>query len=253
MLGARLCLLLLIATLLSPPTARAAEWGSIKGRIIVEGTPAKLDPLTVTKDAFCIASPPPNEKVVIGKDNSLVNAIVYLRLNKNEHIEIHPDYTELLKRPVQLELKGCAFHPHVLLIRVGQTLKVKNADPLGHHASISSLVFSPAIEPGDFEVRVSQASSLPMPLVCNIHPWMIGYTLSLNHPYMAATDTDGRFEIKNIPAGEHEFQFWHETGSLKNIAFAGGKTDARGRAKLKVTSARSLDLGDIKVPARVLK
>ena len=27
---------------------------------------------------------------------------------------------------------------------------------------------------------------------------------------MAASGEDGSFEIKNVPAGKHEFQFWHE-------------------------------------------
>ena len=49
-----------------------------------------------------------------------------------------------------------------------------------------------------------------MPVVCNIHPWMKAYILSLDHPYMAVTGEDGTFEIKNMPAGQHEFQFWHE-------------------------------------------
>ena len=40
---------------------------------------------------------------------------------------------------------------------------------------------------------------------------------------MAVSGDDGTFEIKNIPAGKHEFQFWHEAaGYLKNVQFKGG-------------------------------
>ena len=65
---------------------------------------------------------------------------------------------------------------------------------------------------------------------------------------------DGKFEIKNIPAGQNEFQFWHEAqGYLKNLKFNGGMTDARsGRAKLTIPAGQTLDLGDIKVKASAL-
>ena len=75
-----------------------------------------------------------------------------------------------------------------------------------------------------------------------------------DHPYMAVSGEDGTFEIKNIPAGKHEFQFWHEApGYLKNLKFKGGTTDRQGRAELTIAAGQTLDLGDIKVPASVLK
>jgi hypothetical protein len=83
---------------------------------------------------------------------------------------------------------------------------------------------------------------------------MHGVLVVQDHPYMAASADDGTFEIKNIPAGEHEFQFWHEApGYLKNLKFQGGSTDRRGRAKLTIPAGGTLDLGDIKVPASVLQ
>ena len=63
--------------------------------------------------------------------------------------------------------------------------------------------------------------------------------MSHDHPYMAASGDDGTFEIKNMPAGKHEFQFWHETaGYLKNVKLKGGATDARGRAKLTIPAGQ---------------
>jgi hypothetical protein len=82
---------------------------------------------------------------------------------------------------------------------------------------------------------------------------MKAHLVSLSHPYMAASGDDGTFEIKNIPAGQHEFQFWHEApGYLKNMKLKAGTTDTRGRAKLTIAAGQTLDLGDIKVPAKVL-
>ena len=54
--------------------------------------------------------------------------------------------------------------------------------------------------------------------------------------------------IKNLPADtELEFQVWQEKiGFVKNVSFKGGKTDAKGRFKMKLKSGAN-DLGTIKV------
>ena len=32
----------------------------------------------------------------------------------------------------------------------------------------------------------------------------------MNHPFFAVTGSDGKFEIKNVPAGTYEIEAWHE-------------------------------------------
>jgi hypothetical protein len=236
--------------------ATAAEWGSIKGRILVEGTPPKPAPLVVNKDQFCIDKKPTNHSIVLGKDNSLANAIVYLRVPTGKKVDVHPDFEAKLKEPVVLDNKGCEFQPHITLVRVGQPLKVKNSDPVGHNTNVSIFAFNQIIPAnGELEIKATREEALPRDVACNIHPWMKGYVLSLNHPYSAVTgEEDGTFEIKNIPAGTHEFQFWHEAaGYLKNVKLKSGTTDTRGRAKLAIPAGQTLDLGDIKVQASALK
>ena len=51
----------------------------------------------------------------------------------------------------------------------------------------------------------------------------------------------------NCCADKHEAQ-----GNLKNLKLKSGTTDTRGRAKLTVAAGQTLDLGDIKVPAKAL-
>ncbi len=101
---------------------------------------------------------------------------------------------------------------------------------------------------------LNRAESIPLPVNCNIHPWMQAHVLVQDHPYMAASAEDGTFEIANVPAGKHEFQLWHEAvGYLKNAKYKGGAADRRGRAALTIAAGQTLDLGDIKVPASSLK
>lgn len=246
----------LLTLLVAGSITSAAEWGSLKGRFIVDGTPAKPPALLVNKDQFCINAMPKNEAIVVGKDNALVNALVYVRAPLGKKVEVAPEYEAELKKKVTLDNNGCAFHPHITTVRVGQTLVVKNSDPqpVSHNTNLSLLAQNPIIPAkSQTEFAVSKDSPLPTLVNCNIHPWMKGYLVSLAHPYVAVSDNDGKFEIKNIPAGSNEFQFWHEAaGYLKNIKFNGGVADNRGRAKITVKAGETLDLGDIKVPARVL-
>src|SRR5262249_22927018 len=152
----------------------AAGWGSLKGRFVVDGTPATLAPLNINKDPeYCNQHKPVNEEVVLGKDNSLVNAVVYLRAPLGKKVEVHPDYEAKLKEPAVLDNHFCTFHPHVLLVRVGQELLVKNSDDVGHNTKLELFGFNPIIPAKDkTEIKASVPSTLPSPVQCNIHPWM---------------------------------------------------------------------------------
>jgi len=248
--------LALFLVAISAGSMPAAEWGSLKGRFVVDGTPPKPAPLVVNKDQYCIDKKPANEAVVVGSNNALVNAVVYLRPALGKKVDIHPDYEAQLKEPAVLDNKGCAFHPHITMVRVGQKLVVKNSDPppVSHNTNIQLLGFNPIVPPeSNTEIVVSKDAPLPQLVNCNIHPWMKAHVLALAHPYMAVSGEDGSFEIKNIPVGAGEFQFWHEApGYLKSLKFNGGTTDMRGRAKITIAAGKTVDLGDIKVPARIL-
>ncbi len=236
--------------------ASAAEWGSLKGRFLIDGTAQKPADLPVNKDQFCIDKKPANESLVVGKDNSLVNAVVFLRAPLGKKVDIHPDYDAKFKQPVVLDNHFCAFKPHILLARVGQEISIKTSDPpaVGHNTNIELFAFNQTVPANGIVIKDTTAYPLPRPIACGIHPWMKAHILSLDHPYMVTSGEDGRFEIKNIPAGEHEFQFWQElAGNLKNTKLSSGTTDPKGRAKLKIEAGKTLDLGDIKVPARLLK
>lgn len=236
-------------------SSNAADWGSLKGRIIVDGTPTKAAPLVVTKDQFCIDKMPTNESIIIGKDNALVNAVVYLRLSTGQKVDVNPEYAAKASDAIVLDNNGCSFHPHVSLVRLGQSLDIKNSDPVGHNTNVNVLSFNQVIPAGsDTKVKVGASGPLPTEVACNIHPFMKGWILVQDHPYMAVSGEDGTFEIKDIPAGKHDFQFWQEAaGYLKNVKFKGGTTDKKGRAELTIEAGKTLDVGDIKVPASALK
>jgi len=233
----------------------AADWGSLKGRFVVDGTPAELPALQVDKDAVCMEAKPKNQALVIGDGNALANVVVYLRAPRTGKIAIHPDYEAELSKPVVLDNRGCEFHPHITLVRVGQPLEITNSDPTGHNTNVNVFSFNQTIPAmGKTQIKAPKDSPLPTPVVCNIHPFMKGHLLSLKHPYMAASGEDGTFEIKNLPVGKHEIQLWHEVpGYMKDLTTKAGKANRQGRVNVTITAGETVDLGDVKVPASMLK
>jgi len=235
----------------------AADWGTLKGRFVVEGKAPEAAALNTDKDqAVCAKHKLLSEKVVVDKDGDLANVVVYLR-DKNPAVA--PSYEASAKDTVVLDNKECHFVPHIVLLRTTQTLDVKNSDPVGHNTKadfINNASFNNLI-PADSDMKVagiSKDEGLPMPFACSIHPWMSGYILIRSNPYMAASAPDGTFEIKDLPAGkELDFQFWQEAaGNLKEVAGKGFKTDSKGRAKIMIKAGDN-DLGVIKVPAKLFK
>jgi plastocyanin len=238
----------------------AAGWGTIKGKFVVDGDVAKPAAVDASKEAFCANHDPApvNESVLVSDSGGLANVVVYLRPARGKAVEVHPDFDASKSEPVVLDNKGCSFHPHVVLVRTGQPLLIKNSDPVGHNTKTSLLKnanFNQTIPAGaELPFKLTKAEAIPLPVECSIHPFMKGFVLVKDDPYMIVSAADGTFEIKNVPAGSHEFEFWHEAaGRLKNLKHQGGALNRQGRAKLKVADGATLDMGDIKVPASSLK
>ncbi len=239
--------------------ANAADWGNLKGRLVFEGDPAKPDKINVNKDVeYCGKHDLVDETIIVGENEGLTNALIYLYVKKGKSVEVHPDLEKAGVEPVVLDNKGCRFEPHVMSLRTGQKLEIRNSDTgIGHNTN-AALFQNP-----DFNQLVSDTSPIekvfektepvPCTFACNVHPWMKAFVLIRDNPYMVVTGTDGSFEIKNIPAGKHEFIFWQENvGNLRKLKVGDTKTSRKGRAKLVIPAGDTLDLGDIKVSAKIL-
>jgi hypothetical protein len=76
-----------------------------------------------------------------------------------------------------------------------------------------------------------------MPVKCDIHPWMIGHVLILEHPYAALSDAKGAFTIEGLPEGTYDFRVWHESQGYV-------KVDTKD---IEVKAGKATDLGTLKV------
>src|SRR5260221_5077335 len=82
----------LLALLVIGTLSSAAEWGSLKGRFLIDGTAQMPAALVINKDQYCMDHKPGNDSLVVGKNNSLVNVVVFLRPQLGKKVDIHPDY-----------------------------------------------------------------------------------------------------------------------------------------------------------------
>lgn len=255
----QLGLMLLAVIGICAQSAVAQEWGTVKGRFVVDGDVAALPAMEVTKDAEFCGPKLPDPSILVGEKNGLQNVAMWLYLDRGDDAPaVHPDYAAAAKQPVVVDNKACLYAPHIAMAVVGQPVEFKNSDPIPHNFKVEGFANAGMnnLVPvgGVYEHKFDSEERYPMNASCSIHPWMSAKIVVRELPYMAVTGEDGSFEIKNLPVGEHKLQIWHEVpGTIKEMT-VGGKTvkDRKGLLEITVKAGEN-DLGDISVDAGDLK
>lgn len=226
------------------------EFADFTGRFVLNGQPPAMPvlPISGSDAAYCApgGNAPRSEEVVVGADNGLVHVLVYLDMNIPEewHHESYADTRELLLAGEQgFDQKGCVFLSHVFAMRSTQQVEIINSDTVSHNTNIAAsgrAKTSNDILPAESTAvyQPGGASRGPFPVTCNIHPWMKAYMSVHDNPYFAVTDNEGRFEIKNVPAGvELNFRVWQERlgSNLENVTINDAPAKwSKGRFKLQL-------------------
>lgn len=250
--GVTSCILVL------PSALRAQDgWATLKGKFVYDGAPPATKFLeTSGKDSeTCAKHKVPDESLLVDSaSNGIANVLVFARKTPR----VHDSQQTAAKDDAVFDQKECVFLSHVLPVRVGQGVVIKNSDPIGHNTNITTQAdvnINPLLPPGEqVKHKFSRQQVVPVPVNCNIHPWMKAYILPRNDSYVAVSRADGSFQIANLPAGEEiEFQAWHERASGSQGAFEPKKDWPKGRFKLKLKAGETKDLGTITVSPRAFK
>jgi hypothetical protein len=217
--------------------ANPTGWATVKGRFRLSAS-VSLPPIVVTKDPNVCGTTAPNMAVVTGPDNSLQYVLVYLatKLPSLDEPWVHPSYADTATATVEFDQKKCVFLSHVFGMRSTQKLNVLNSDTVGHNTAIKAFGFDTIIPAGGSSIVGSvKEIKEPAPTACAIHPWMSAFIMATPLPYIAVTDNNGQFEIKNVPAGvDLEFKVWHEKVRYVKNATVGGSPTTWPKGSLKV-------------------
>ncbi len=244
------------ATEANATEAVAAEGGTLKMRFEYGGDAVEAAKVNVTQDqSFCGQFDLRNERLLVHPENKgIKNALVYVYTGRggSELTGIEPRGAT-----VTLANENCRFEPHIALSQVGDTLRVTNPDEVGHNANLSFFnnkaenLMIPAGKEALIELKMDEPA--PIPVDCNIHPWMKGYVLVLTHPFAGISDENGDLTIKGLPVGETlVFRAFHEAGAIKTVTIGGDEVEwSRSRFEVEIQEGVT-DMGTVVIPADAL-
>jgi hypothetical protein len=203
----------------------ATTGGTIKGRITFTGKEPGNKVIRMGMDPMCAAANAGKRPVdlvyLVGDSNTLGNVFVKL--------EGSFPATPVPQQPVEIDQRACFYVPRVIGARVGQVLRIKNADNLLHNVHSNSTKnnafnFAEPIKGMQHDVALKDEEMLQ--IGCDVHRWMTAWVGIVSHPYFAVSDANGAFTIANVPAGKRAITAWHESfGALtKAVDVKAGQT-----------------------------
>ncbi|MFQ5912078.1 MAG: carboxypeptidase regulatory-like domain-containing protein [Nitrospinota bacterium] len=182
--------------------------GKVTGTVRFEGKVPAPEKLAITKnEEICGTQPRLSEEFVVSGKGGLANAVVSL-------IGVEKGKAFPKKSPRIIQRK-CWFVPRVSLIPVGKRFILVNEDKILHNfrtMSKKNRALNIAHPKFKKKLRVKKKFSKPetMRIACDIHNWMSGWLLAIDHPYHAVSRKTGKFTLKNVPPGTYKLQVWHE-------------------------------------------
>ena len=204
--------------------AQSAFAADITGTVTLNGTPPAERPITpLNADAVCgklHPGPVSTEFYVVGANKELADVIVMLK-------GVPAKAADASTPPAIMNQQGCMYVPQIVALQAGQKLVVKNSDPATvpmHNVHINPTAAA-NVEASNGKMSLPQMSggadinyTFPagenfLKFQCDVHPWMFAWVTVVDNPYFAVTGKDGKFTIKNVPAGKYKIVALHRKAS----------------------------------------
>ena len=198
-------------------TATAQGGGTIEAEVKYNGAP-QVEKLKVNKDVEKCGTEALIEKIVIGGNKGLANAVVSVPEAKGAPTA----------KKITVDQHGCKFVPHVSAMTPGE-VELKNSDDILHNIHTYSTA-NPSINKAQPKFKKVMAEKFDKPevikLTCDVHSWMLGWVAVMPNPYFGVTDANGATKIENVPPGKYKVEVWHETlgKQSKDVEVKAGQT-----------------------------
>jgi len=222
------------------------KWSTVKGKVVFDDSKHKIPvrgapkvptgvevPACAAKDKDFLT----DEWIVDPKSKGVKDAVVWLapeptadewkRLRATDSTrlrifpsfkpeQVHPDLKLPKEKSVEMDQPCCRFIPHLVTIRIGQTLVIKNSAEFSHNAKYetdNNGADNPLIPAGQkIQIPFKVPEPKPVKVICSIHPWMSAWIRAFDHPYFATTNETGDYEIAKAPVGKFRVFIWHPEG-----------------------------------------
>ena len=182
--------------------------GAIAGKVSFSGTAPPPQRVKLSADPKCAAVHKDGLKrqPVKVKNGGLADVLVYVKSGIGAP---YPAPAE----PFLLDQIGCEYHPSMVVVMVGQPLRIRNSDDTLHNIHPRPTInkeFNIGQPRKGMEVTKSfEKAELMIPTGCEVHPWMRAYISVLAHPFFSLTKEDGSYEIRALPDGEYDVEAVH--------------------------------------------
>jgi len=207
------------------------DGGSIKGKVVFNGTPPPKRKVVPTKDReVCGTGIREVDQIIVGGDKGVAEAVVYLA-----KVEKGKPWPKPAKPP-EIDNRKCDFAPHVQVIQPGDFVIV-NSDPVLHNTKSffdRTPVFNLALPNQGQRITRQIKRTGVMRVECDAHGWMLAWVYVADNPYYAMTQKDGTFTIGDVPPGDYTLVAWQEfTGPVEMPVTVKAKEAAAVTVELK--------------------
>lgn len=204
------------------------DGATIRGRVVLQGVLPQNVFFEVAKDNDWCGRKKQSPRLAIGKDNGVRNAVISL-----VNVTHGKAFTA---QKYLIDQRKCEYDPHILLLPPGRELQIVNSDATlhnvhaysGEEAMKTAFNIAQPIKGFRFKVKSDQLKTPGVySLTCDAgHPWMSGYIVVMDHPYVALTDTDGKFVLSDVPPGTYLVKMWHEGVNVSRTEMESGYVKA---------------------------
>jgi hypothetical protein len=207
----------LFVSLIAPGSLDAQGAGAVSG--VISTAAAAPAALRVTFDQRVCGNDVPDETIVRGASGQLANAVVTLVGVKARGAIAN----------VSVLNEKCRFVPRVQVVGPQAKVTTTSTDPILHTTQAQQpdgkLLFNVALPVPGLKIVKTAGDAGIVRISCNTHPWMRGWMV-VTDDLSVVTGTDGRFSLRDVPAGTYELRVWHESlaSSSRRVTIAPGQS-----------------------------
>ncbi len=212
----------------------SVQAGEITGKISLKGTaPKERDITPLKEDPTCgkmHSDMPTTQFYHVGEGGGLADVVVSLE-------GVSGKSKGASAAPAVLDQKTCLYVPQIMAVQTGQTITVKNSDPVMHNVHATPTV---AGNKEENKVQMPKGADLSFSFAkpedfvrfkCDVHPWMFAWVRVMDHPYFAVTGKDGTFKIQDVPPGKYTLKAIHRKAGTDHWSRAAmAQLQRRGKA-----------------------